>query len=431
MEKLINFLKYELPQYEKKLGAFSVLFSNICCKVLSFIGGMVIVRFLSKSEYGEYTYIVNCIGVLTLLSDLGANVAMMQFCSQNYDKRQYFNAYFTYGYKKGILFSGVSCVLLFLSPYFYPFKSEVAASLTRNLCVWPLITANNTFISSNLRVKLKNKRYGILNFATTAINYLIILPMAAIGGLKGAVYSNYIIALCTLLLGILLSKGTLQYDWKADILTKSEKKDFLKLSFASQLNNSIDSGLMLLDVFLIGLFIGENEVISSYKVASTIPTALAFIPNSLMICVIPHFARHCGNVLWVKSAYQKLVSFSMCFNSILVLGGCLTAPWIIPWIFGTQYSDSVLCFQILMIGYFFSASFRTPTANVLYTQRRIKDNLMITILSGTSNCILDVCFILTMGSIGAALATTTVHILNSFISLYLIRRYFKKQEMIA
>lgn len=49
-----------------RIGFFSVFFSNVLCKVLTFIGGMIIVRVLSKGDYGAYSYVINCYGMQTL-----------------------------------------------------------------------------------------------------------------------------------------------------------------------------------------------------------------------------------------------------------------------------------------------------------------------------------------------------------------------------
>lgn len=412
----------------REIGVFSVFLSNVLCKVLTFIGGMVIVRVLNKNDYGAYTYIMNCYGMLILLNDLGCNVATMQSCSEHHKNPEKFNSYFTYGYRMGMLFSGITALLIFCSPWFYPFQQEVAAQLTRTLCLMPFLSTTSAFLLANLRIRLENHKYALINFLNTGIHYLVILPLSLYFGIQGAVWSNYIITFLVVMVSLLLSRGNLQYSWTSCHLTGSEKRNFLKLAVASQINNGVDHGLVLLDVFLIGLFIGNNEIISSYKVSTTIPSALAFIPSSVMVCLIPYFSRRCGDIPWVRTQYKKVLLLGAAGNSVITLGGIVLAPWILPLLFGSQYHDAVPCFQILMVGYFFSATFRMPTANILYTQRRVRDNISITFSSGICNCILDVVLIMVLGSIGAAIATTLVHIFNSALSLFFMHKYLRGQE---
>lgn len=408
-------------------GFFSIFGSNVLCKVLSFIGGMIVVRILSKNDYGLYAYVINCYGILYLLFDLGCSVAAMQFCNENFEDPVKFRAFFSYGFRRGMTFILITSGLLLASPLFYPFRTPETARLTQWLFLVPLIDGVTTFLQLNLRIRLMNNRFAVINLASTAINYLVILPMAYFWGLEGAVLSKYGISVLTLLVALWESRGVFPPVKKADeaCLSRDERRSFLKLAFASQLNNGVDQGLMLLDVFLIGLFIADTEVISSYKVATTIPSALSFIPTSVMVYVIPYFARHIQDRAWVRSNYFRLVKWSALMNGLIAAGGVLLADWIVPLIFGSQYTDAVPCFQILMIGYFFSATFRTPSANIIYTQRKVRVNLVITMLGGVLNCVLDILLILNFGSIGAALATLSVHIVVSAMSFGYLCHHLK------
>lgn len=407
-----------------RTGFFSVFFSNVLCRVLTFIGGMIIVRVLSKGDYGAYTYINNCYSMLMLLNDLGCAVAAMQFCNENYRDPEKSSAWFSYGFKRGVLFSAATSLLLLASPLFYPFKTPEAAGLTRLLCLMPILNTVNSFLLTNLRVRLENTRFAAVNIFQTFIHYLVILPMSYWIGVTGAVLSNYVISLLVLLFSLVVSRKLLNFSWRDDILKAGEKKSFLKLAFGSQLNNGAAQALMLLDVFLIGLVIGNDEIISSYKVATTIPSALTFIPASIMVYICPYFARKNQDQVWVRRSYFKLTLGSAALNCVITLGSILVAPWVVPLIFGGQYADTVPCFIVLMIGYFFNATFQVPSQNVIYTQRKVRVNIIITFLSGAANCVLDIVMILRYGSIGAAWATTAVYMINSalcfgYMCLYL------------
>ena len=56
--------------------------------------------------------------------------------------------------------------------------------------------------------------------------------------------------------------------------------------------NALSQLLYLLDLFVIGIVDPQETIIASYKVATVIPTALIFIPNSLVIYIYPYFAEH-------------------------------------------------------------------------------------------------------------------------------------------
>lgn len=408
-------------------GFFSVFGSDVICKIVTFLGGIIIVRVLSKNDYGAYTYIMNCYGMLCLLNDLGCNSAAAQFCSEQHANPEKRDGFFWYGSKRGLQFSLITSVLIFLSPWFYPFQSREAALLSRLLCFVPILSVVNAFLRTNLQVSLLYSRFAKINFLSTLTHYLAIIPLSLWFGIYGAVFSNYVIQILTLFYSIYISRGYIPQYQKTIFLTKAEKKDFLKLAFATQLNSGIQTGLMLMDILLIGIFIGGNEQISSYKVATTIPSALAFIPAAVMTFVIPHFSRNNNNIAWVRRNYYKLILGFFAVNLLITVVAVAVAPWLIPLVFGKQYTDAVPCYVILMVGYFFSATFSISTT-IIYTQKKVRVNLIITALSCSANCILDVILILHFGSIGAAWATTLVHIIRSALSFGYMFIYLRKND---
>lgn len=408
-------------------GFFSVFSSDVISKIVTFLGGIIIVRVLSKNDYGVYTYIMNCFSMLCLLNDLGCNSAAAQFCSEQHGYPEKRNEFFWYGCKRGIQFSMITAVLVFLSPWFYPFQNREAALLSRSLCFVPVLLVATSFLRTNLQVSLLYGIFAKINFFSVLIHYLIIIPFSFWFGVRGAVFSNYVIEIMTLLFSVYVSRGHLPPYQKASSITKKEKRDFLKLAFATQLNSTVQTGLMLMDILLISVFIGQNEQISSYKVATTIPSALAFIPGAVITFVTPHFSRNNRDIAWVRRNYYRLILGCFAVNLLITAGAIIVAPWLIPFVFGKQYADAVPCFVILMIGYFFSGTFSISTS-IIYTQRKVRVNLIITALSCSANCILDILLILHFGSIGAAWATTLVHIIRSILAFGYMLIYLKKHD---
>lgn len=411
----------------KRTGFFSVFLVNVLAKVLSFLGSIVIVRILSKDDFGLYAYIMNCYSMLFLLNDFGCNVAMIQFRSENYSNVELYNDYFTFPLKCALAFSALSSLLIVFSPIFYPFTQEAAKNLTKGLFLLPIITTINTFLSSNLRVEMQNTKFAILSFLQVLFHFGFILPMSFFWNVQGALLANYMTAILLLFCSIIISRKRLNFEWISCSLNIQQKKAFLKYAFASQINNSIGGLFHLLDIFLIGLLIVDNQVISSYKVASTIPQALLFIPNSILIYAGPLFARNIKNIEWVKRNFNRITFGCAGINGIAVLVGVCTAYFFIPLIFGTEYTDAVPCFIILMLAFFVQGTFQIPSNNIIYTQHKVNANVTITIVTSILNCILDIWFISNYGAIGAAVATLSVSIAASVMSYGYMRFWLNHQ----
>lgn len=411
-----------------KTGFFSVFISSILSKVLTFFGGIILVRIMSKSEYGLYTYVLNSYGMLFILSDFGYCQAMMQYRSEFFYNQEKNNDYFTKAYRYGMLMSSISVAILWLSPQFYPYNQQEAGRLTQSLCLLPYITTTNSFVSSNLRVQMQNKKYAAVNVMQTFVHYGMIVPMSYFWNVKGAVLANYGIAIGTLLCSVAFSKGCLGFNWKSDILTRKEKKDLFLFAAASQLNSSVGALFNLIDIFIISLFVVNAEGISSYKVASTVPQALLFVPNSFAVYAVPFFARHVNDKKWVERNLKRLLWSAGMINAILTFTCCASAPVLIPLIYGEQYRDSVPCAMILLIAFFFSGSFQIPAANVIYTQHKVGINVAITITTNIINCFLDIVLIGKYGFIGAALATLFVSIISGMSAMSYITFWIKNKR---
>ncbi|MEG0826426.1 MAG: oligosaccharide flippase family protein [Bacilli bacterium] len=416
----------------KSEGFFSIFFSDVIAKIVAFMGGTILIHILTKEDYGTFTYILNAISILSIFGDFGAANATMQFASENYNNENRKNAYISLGLKISITTSLLSCALVFFSPYFYPFKSVEAADMTRILFMIPLIVSLNTFIIGVVRAALKNKRFALLNAFTAFIHYLVIIPFAYFGGLLAAVVSRYFFDGLTLIFGIVLSFSLFKFVKYKDYLTSNERKGFVKFSLATQLNTTIDSLLISADIFLIGLLVPDMTVIASYKTASIIPNAMIFLPSSLMIFLIPYFVRHNRDKIWMKKYTKILIGFCFVFFGSLTLITIIFAPLIIRLIFGTEYGDAVLCFRILMIGFFFSSAFKMPLNNIIFTMKKVKINILATVFSGIFNVLLDPILILKFGSAGAAITTCFVMIANSIVVIiYTYLTLYRNNKLIA
>lgn len=417
--------------YIKKLGStgfFSIVVSDTLGKIVSFFGGMVLVRVLSKSDYGIYSYVMNCIGFMLVLGDMGTGMATLQFAQENYKNELKFKGFCAYGLKLTVIFSFLPMMSILLSPLYYPYTLEKAQKLTLVLFVWPFINGLNSFFQTNLRIHLDNNKYALLNIITIIVYYMVLLPMSLNWGVTGAVLAKYGYSIIILGVSLYLNRSKL-YIGKSyyKIITGIEKKQFFKLSVPSQLNSMVGQIMHLIDIFMISLFFDGSEIIASYKVATTIPSACSFIPISIMIYAIPFFTRNNKDFFWVKKNYRKLVISSFGICSIISFVGIIMAPWIIPFVFGREYNDAVLCFQVLLIGFAFSGGLHVPSVNVIYTQRKIRVNLIITIFSGILNVVLDIVGIKFWGSFGAAIATTIVNIVSGIVAVIYFKVYIKRK----
>ena len=67
-------------------GFFHVFGSTAINKIISFASGIVLVRLISKSEYGIFSYANNLLNFFMIACGLGAASGILQMCSEQRDE---------------------------------------------------------------------------------------------------------------------------------------------------------------------------------------------------------------------------------------------------------------------------------------------------------------------------------------------------------
>ena len=409
-------------EYGKKLfstGFFHIFGSNVINKILSFASGILLARILTKSEYGVYSYANTLMGFFLLVSGFGMVSGLLQVGSEQKQEEKRLGLYrfaCRFGFAYNLL---LAAVILFVA-LVIPLPIAGSGKILALMCLYPLATLMRDLKTALLRAQMRNQDFSYANTFSTAAMVLLSCTLALLLRAEGLVLGQYLACILTIL--FIRKKCGVGISFRKSGVDTAAKRDLLGVCSISVLNDGLSELMYLLDVFILGLAVPDETVIASYKVATTIPTALVFIPLSVITYVYPYFARNRGDKAWLTKNYSRLV-LSMGALNLLIGGGLiLVAPWLIGLVFGKVYLDSVAPFQILCASYIISGTFRILSGNLLVTQRKLKFNLFVAVLSSATNTVLNVFLIQAWGSIGAALATLITVLLTSVLSTaYLIR----------
>lgn len=408
-------------------GFFYIFFAEIANKIIIFLSGIVLVRIIPKSEYGSYAYSQNIYNFFMIMSGMGMTSGLLQICCER--EKKYAWSYYKKGSKYALIFNLFLSFLIGSTSFFIALPIKNTIVYLRLFALIPVVSIGVELIQIYNRYTLQNQKYSYLSI----INTFFVFFLGVLGALKFQVTGLIVFQGIGYILTIIYAAIIQRFPIK-DIIGKVEDKlqdwgVLLKISFVSMLNNSASIILYNLDIFVLGYAMSKESVVASYKVATYIPNALSFIPTALIIYVYPYFARNSDNVKWVLKHYIKLVVGFSLFNLLIVVTLLLMAPYIVCVFFGEQYLDSLSVFKILTVSYFFNASFRNTTGNILASQRRYKTNLFIGIFAGVINVLGDFIFIPLLGSEGAAITTLSVTIVASVTMVISLMYILKKKSI--
>lgn len=413
----------EIKEILKK-GLIQIFSANIINKVVQFITVAFLTQILSKKDYGAFTYAQNLMSFVLLFEGAGVTTGILQYCSISKDDKEKIGI-FKYGVNVGIIVNIVLSIGVFLYGIFGKFPIEESRGPLMLLACVPIFSVVFNAIQVYLRSIFKNTEFSILTSFNTIVYFIATVGLSYIMSIKGLIIGMYIAYVATICLGAWFIRKDIFNNRNIKISADFDKVRFLKYSIVTVLTNAMSQVLYLLDTQLIGVFTKDEVVLASYKVATTIPFNLIFLPTSIMVFAYPYFAQNKNNKVWIKNRVSQLTKILLVINSVIGIGGIIFSDLILS-IFGKEYLDAKACFIVLMIGYIVAGTFRVPYGNILASLGLIKANFINAVFSGIANIILDVVLIIKYGSIGAAYATLIVFIISSIIHFIFIKKAIKQ-----
>lgn len=402
-----------------KTGFFHIFGSNVVNKVVNFLSSAILVRVLSKPEYGKFTYIWNLYGFVLLFNGFGLVSGVLQLCSEHSEDTDYSKRIVSTGSKYGIIFDLFLAGLILIGSYIYPFKIENSGSLFRLLVFLPMLQLLFDITCAFLRAIKDNKTFSLLSVMDTVFIALFCVSGVFFLREKGMIIGRYFAYALTLAFGFLFFKINI-FNSNGEI-SEQDKSSLFKISIVSMANNGISEFLYLLDIYLLGLVTADPEILANYRVATQIPTALIFIPSAIVTYIYPYFAQHREDKKWCLDHYKKMIFYIGLMNLSISLVLILFAKPIFFFLYGPKYYDAIVIFRLLAFNYFISGTFRIISGNLLVTQRKLKFNFYVSTICGLINAFADYYMIKMWGSIGASMATVLVVLISSIMSTtYLI-----------
>lgn len=414
-----------------KDGFFHIVGAGTINKMISLCSGIIIVRVMTQAEYGTYSHVMNTVNMLLIANGLGTLTGVLQYGCENRDDPTKRNGIVHYGIRLGFVFNFICGIGVILYASIVKQPIENAVLLFSIAAFIPAITYLSDGCADVLRIGECNKEYGYYSIVNSILVFGAILSGELLFSVEGALAFRYIALVIMLFVAVKFFPYV-----RETVLSKSKelpsniKKEFVKFSLLSCANNSIARLFYNVDLYLIGILIADVNVIAAYKVAMTIPFALTFITTSIVTYIYPKFVAHREDRAWLKKKYILLLGILAMINGIITLLFIICSKWAIGFVFGTQYVEqSLVPFNILMVGFFISSTFRIPAGNILDMLHLVTPNLIVSIISGISNIVLDYILIKNWDSNGAAIATSSIYLLYAILSNAIIILYIRNSKI--
>ncbi len=201
--------------------------------------------------------------------------------------------------------------------------------------------------------------------------------------------------------------------------TEGVRKKFFTYSFYAFLANAVFFLVTRVDFWILNYFKGETQL-GIYALSSRIGQMFLVFPALFAGVVLPSITAKKISAESLQSMFRILNSLNLLFMSIL----SLFASWLIPFMFGGEFSGSVIPLILLLPGIFFLSS-QTLLAAYFAGIGKPSTNLYSTLISLAIVLIMDFILIPVYGAIGAATASTIAYAAGC---LYTYSMYIGKEN---
>ena len=413
----------------KERGFFHIFGSTLLNKIVQFCSGIILVRVLSKGEFGLFSYSQNILAFFLLANGFGMTISFLQFGSKSKCEMEK-NEIIKFTYKIAIISSILIAFITIIYSQYGIFKIEEARKYFAMMSFYSITNIVIELIQLKNRVDLNNKAVAIQSNINIVGSLILMVIGGKILGITGVIIGKYIGNLIAISYGVKYLSKLLRDYKKIKELNKKIKKKIWKFSLLTLVNNSMSQLLYILDIFFVGMIIGDQMILASYKTATLIPFALNFIPHSIMNYLYPYFARSSQDKNWIYNKYKKIIGITGIINLLISMVLFTFSSQIISILFGSEYLDSVNIFKILSLGYFIVATFRIPAGYTLASIEKLNFNFYNTIICGILNIALNMILIKRYGSIGAGISTLIIFIVSGIIgNIYLYISLKNKKQV--
>lgn len=367
-------------------------------KALGYFSLIIIVKYVDVSTFGQYSIFLVLIGLCSLFIEYGLDAASIYFLAKykNIKKTVRSNLFI-----RSILFLSSLIPIYFLFSFFFDVQF--------NLIYFGLIVLSNlsSVFSYDYAFRFHEKMQVIAKINVySALIFLIsiFLVLIKVNTLYGVIICYVIAKLSRLILSVYYYHKHIKYS--EEILTKN---NFGIVEFVKYATPIFISSVMIWiyyqsDTLILEHFRGDKEVAyysAAYKFVLLFAT-IQVLYNQALFPVLSKLSE--SSIQSTKAFVEKYFNLFYYITTPLFFIIMFFSKWAIFELYGEQYSESILIFNLLMFSMVFVFN-ETVTAPFMIASGRAKLHMIIVGVGALINVSLNFLLIPGMGMRGAAFST--------------------------
>lgn len=400
------------------------LFQNASGVILGFLSFYMLVRVLTKDDYGLWVIFLSLTGIVDMAKNGFTQEATIKYLASAdiNERKKITTASFTVNL---IITLGLVIILIFIAPYLG--KLWHSHELVTMLYLYIIVFFATIFLGQFNYIEQANLRFNGVFAAAFVRQFLFFLfiLICYLANRKISLTSLAIVQIINVLiatfLAYLYSRRDLHFSRKLDKKWLKKIFDFGKYTFGVSVTSVLGGSI---DQMMLGSMLSKAAS-GSFNVAVRI-TSLTSIPAGAMASIIfPQTASRIEThgIASAKYLYEKSVGVILGILVPIIIILYLFADYAIIFIAGDKFSDSIPLLKITLLTCIFGP-FISQAGPILTAAGKTKVNFYIMLFNISTLVILNLFFIKEYGVIGAAYALLINSIMCFITTQFILKKVF-------
>lgn len=416
---VIGSLINQLNQLWKK-GFFHLAVSNYSVQLIVFSSHLLIAKIMLPDDLGVIKSIETFVSIGVVLGAGGAMLALLKLVPENKDALVR-KLILLQSSKSTIFFSVATVLLIFIFIFLGSYTPYLVKAHWYYVYALIIIPATLTQLFTRYYQSTDNfKRISTITFIVKMISAIIVLTSTYYFFIGGYVISMVVTFLVTLFYLLFDLRKELKIPSTAKIST--ELKDRFKVLTNTAFKSQVIDQLKLNAGFIVAfVFIKDKVEFGNFAFALILVQGLNVLVSSIQQFIIPKLSEISSNLNLFFLKLKQIEGRVSMVAFIVFVAAQLVLPFLIVWVYGEEYLESILLFRIMLVGWLLMT-----TCSVSGISFVCLGEMKYTSFSATFALMLSLpfIFILTIkyGALGAAISFS----IQSFINHLSIRYYLNQ-----
>lgn len=413
-----------------KNGFFHIFVSGTLVKIIGMFPSLLLNVILVKAALANIALPTTNTSYLVMFSGLGIAGGILRYCAiaeTESDVKGYFLFGLRFGLLSNVVLGMLASVVYLLLPF--PAKYPLYRPVSIILSATPLFAFGLDAIQYFFRATKENRYYSRIAVVFAACMSFLQLFLAVLWNVAGIVAGRYLSYVVAILSGLLLLRHMAVLRAPATKLTFAQKADMVKYSIGSMFASCFSQMIGSNEQTIVNVVIMNNDVTAGYSFASTLPAAMQFVANSIVIFVFPYFAKKYRDGGWILKNTLRTCVLTTAITLLYTVPAFVFTPQIIT-IYNRSYLDpgTIHIMRLLWVAFGIANCLRIPLGNILAAIGEIRFNTLNNALSMLLHLYIGTRFVQSFGVNGAAFGIMIIYGLSSVSSLIFLVIYCKRLQ---